>query len=174
VVSWERSIRRCSPVTFPGVAGGITIWGRGGVLPWVLLVMGSVASLAANVAVAEPSVTGRVIAAWPSFALIGSYEKLLMCQVRRAASRVVAHAAEPPPRLGRPVVVARRPARSDKPGQSLDVRWQAWQRAAANRDADGSLPSGKVIADRFGRHERWDRLVKAAGAAGELADTTSS
>jgi hypothetical protein len=47
--------------------------GRGGLLPWVLLVTGSVASLAANVAVAEPTVTGRVIAAWPSFALIGSY-----------------------------------------------------------------------------------------------------
>src|SRR6266516_4454331 len=57
---------------------------RGGALPWALLVTGSVASLAANVAVAEPTATGRVIAAWPSFALIGSYE-LLMRQVRRAA-----------------------------------------------------------------------------------------
>ena len=42
------------------------------------------ASLAANVAVAEPTVTGRVIAEWPSFALIASYE-LLMRQVRHAA-----------------------------------------------------------------------------------------
>ncbi len=40
--------------------------GRGGILPWSLLVVGSVASLAANVAVAEPTATGRVIAAWPS------------------------------------------------------------------------------------------------------------
>jgi len=44
--------------------------GRGGFLPWALLVAGSAASLAANVAVAQPTVTGRVIAAWPSFALI--------------------------------------------------------------------------------------------------------
>ena len=58
--------------------------GRGGLLPWALLVAGSVASLAANVAVAEPTVTGRVIAAWPSFSLIAAYE-LLMRQVRRAA-----------------------------------------------------------------------------------------
>jgi hypothetical protein len=36
------------------------------------------------VAVAEPTVTGRVIAAWPSFALIAAYE-LLMRQVRRSA-----------------------------------------------------------------------------------------
>jgi hypothetical protein len=37
---------------------------RGGVLPWALLVAGSVASLAANVAVAEPTLIGRAIAAW--------------------------------------------------------------------------------------------------------------
>ena len=45
---------------------------KGGVLPWALLVAGSVASLAANVAVAEPTLIGRVIAAWPSFALTAS------------------------------------------------------------------------------------------------------
>ena len=60
--------------------------GRGGILPWALLVVGSVASLAANVAVAEPTATGRVIAAWPSFALIAAYE-LLMRQVRRSAGQ---------------------------------------------------------------------------------------
>src|SRR5215467_10492336 len=58
---------------------------RGGKLPWALLVVGSAASLAANVAVAQPTVAGRVIAAWPSFALIGAYE-LLMRQVRRTAA----------------------------------------------------------------------------------------
>jgi hypothetical protein len=45
----------------------------GGLLPWMLLAAGSAASLAANVAVAEPTAYGRVIAAWPSFALIGAY-----------------------------------------------------------------------------------------------------
>src|SRR6266496_4576857 len=58
---------------------------KGGVLPWALLVVGSVASLAANVAVAEPTLIGRVIAAWPSFALTASYE-LLTRQVRRGAA----------------------------------------------------------------------------------------
>jgi len=43
--------------------------GRGGVLPWALLIVGALASLAANIAVAEPTLAGRVIAAWPSFAL---------------------------------------------------------------------------------------------------------
>ena len=56
---------------------------RGGLLPWALLVVGSMASPTANVAVAEPAATARVIAAWPSFALIWSYE-LLTKQVREA------------------------------------------------------------------------------------------
>jgi hypothetical protein len=72
---------------------------RGGFLPWALLVIGSVASLAANVVVAEPTTIGRVIAAWPSFALIGSYE-LLMRQVRRTAS--VTALSVQGPRCGQP------------------------------------------------------------------------
>lgn len=40
----------------------------------------SAASLAANAAVAKPTLTGRVIAAWPSFALTASWE-LVTCQV---------------------------------------------------------------------------------------------
>src|SRR3989442_7514659 len=62
--------------------------GRGGVLPWALLIVGSAASLAANVAVAEPTASGRVMAAWPSLALIAAYE-LLMRQVRRNATGLV-------------------------------------------------------------------------------------
>src|SRR5690348_14619436 len=58
---------------------------RGGSLSWLLLAVGSIASLAANVAVAEPTVAGRVIAAWPSFALIVLYE-LLMRQIRATAT----------------------------------------------------------------------------------------
>jgi hypothetical protein len=54
--------------------------------PGALLVAGSAASLAANVAVAEPTLLGRLITAWPSFALIGSYE-LLMRQIRQSAHR---------------------------------------------------------------------------------------
>ena len=67
---------------------------HGGALPWALLVVGSVASLAANVAVAEPTVIGRVIAAWPSFALTASYE-LLTRQVRRSAATDHGNSDEP-------------------------------------------------------------------------------
>ncbi|MFI7537325.1 DUF2637 domain-containing protein [Streptosporangium sp. NPDC049376] len=54
---------------------------RGGAFAWTLLVVGSLAGLGTDVAVAEPGLIGRVIAAWPSVALIGSYE-LPMSQIR--------------------------------------------------------------------------------------------
>jgi hypothetical protein len=65
---------------------------RGG----ALLAAGALASLGANVAAVEPSLAGRVIAAWPSFALTASYE-LLMRQVRQLAAARYFH-----PVLGRP------------------------------------------------------------------------
>src|SRR5262249_10750678 len=59
---------------------------RGGILPWCLLAVGSVASLAANVAVAEPTLIGRIIAVWRSSALTAS-EELRTRQVRQSARR---------------------------------------------------------------------------------------
>jgi Protein of unknown function (DUF2637) len=147
---------------------------RGGLLPSALLVVGSVASLAANVAVAEPTATGRVIAAWPSFALIASYE-LLMRQVRRAAEVGISaqRSAEVRGRsagassAGRPSV-SRHAAGGRPGGRGREVQVVAWQWALANRRDDGSLPSGRDIGDQHGRHERWGRLVKRSGLAGEL------
>jgi hypothetical protein len=154
--------------------------GRGGVLPWALLAVGSVASLAANVAVAQPTATGRVIAAWPSFALIAAYE-LLMRQVRHAAA---ASARKRGPLISRkegrdrnvqrarhhPSGPGPRSEGSDgQGGASRDLQRQAWQWALANRAGDGSLPSGREIARQYGWHERWGRLVKRSGTAGEFA-----
>jgi Protein of unknown function (DUF2637) len=150
--------------------------GRGGLLPWALLVTGSVASLAANVAVAEPTATGRVIAAWPSFALIGSYE-LLMRQVRSAAGstagkkrvaqrrRVMNQAHPAGPRQRRPAAGAA----LHRAGGGGELQLEAWQWALAHRAGDGSLPSGKAIAGQYGRQERWGRLVKQAGLEGAFA-----
>jgi Protein of unknown function (DUF2637) len=140
----------------------------GGVMPWVLLVVGSVASLAANVAVAEPTVTGRVIAAWPSFALIAAYE-LLMRQVRRAAGRGPLRGVPAPPRQ-EPAGVVPSAASQGSRSAGRDLQRQAWQWAVSHRAADGSLPSGRAVAASFGRHERWGRLVKRLGA-GENSQT---
>jgi hypothetical protein len=147
---------------------------RGGVLPWVLLAIGSVASLAANVAVAEPSITGRVIAAWPSFALIGSYE-LLMRQVRRSTSGAQPGAAAQtrPERRSEPAIQTSSESKRADLVAGRDMRKQAWEWAVANKGVDGFLPSGKSIGDQFGRHERWGRLVKTAGVAGEFTAAAS-
>jgi hypothetical protein len=194
---------------------------RSGLLPWTLLVIGSAASLAANVAVAEPSAVGRLIAAWPSCALIGSYE-LLMRQVRHAAARKTPLTPQLPdtspavdevgsyaPDVGltsedaasygihtSPAVpiAASYDAQADsteelirdtdeahphgsKPADrgrsrprrpASELQHSAWQWAIANRTPAGALPSGKAIAERFGRRERWGRLVKQAGTTGRL------
>jgi hypothetical protein len=148
---------------------------RGGFLPWALLVAGSAASLAANVAVAEPTATGRVIAAWPSFALIASYE-LLMRQVRRAAEAGASHQRSGGVRARRAnASSASRPpapqpdAKEQPVGRGREAQLLAWQWALANRSDDGSLPSGRDIGSEHGRHERWGRLVKRSGLAGELS-----
>jgi|SRR5579875_595182 len=153
---------------------------RGGRLPWVLLVVGSAASLAANVAVAQPTVAGRVIAAWPSFALIRAYE-LLMRQVRRNAGDGGGRQSRKPVReasslqTGNKAVKRLQVAQSGSSGSgksrvggSRELQRQAWQWAQAHRAGDGSLPSGRAIAVEYGRHERWGRLVKRAGVAGEF------
>jgi hypothetical protein len=48
-----------------------------GVLCWVALLLGLGASLAAIVAAADPTVVGRLVAAWPPVGLLLSYELLL-------------------------------------------------------------------------------------------------
>jgi hypothetical protein len=152
--------------------------GRGGVLPWALLVAGSVASLAANVAVAEPTLIGRVIAAWPSFALTASYE-LLTRQVRQSSARACAPGRQPQ-RLRTAAAVNSAPAaelRLVRPpelgkgnrDQGVALQRRAWQWALTHRASDGSLPSGSAIAAAHGRQERWGRLVKKAGQAGALS-----
>jgi hypothetical protein len=50
---------------------------RAGALPWAALLLGLGASLAANVAAAEPTVVGRLVAAWPPVGLLLSYELLM-------------------------------------------------------------------------------------------------
>ncbi|MFI6637828.1 DUF2637 domain-containing protein [Nonomuraea fuscirosea] len=143
---------------------------RGGVLAWTMLMVGSLASLGANIAVAEPSLIGRMIAAWPSVALIGSYE-LLMSQIRRAS----ATAAEA---MHMEVADAQELSvdDGDQPSQTLnydkgeneDLRRTAWQWALANRLPDGGLPPGRVVAEQFARSARWGRWIKRLGHEGKL------
>jgi Protein of unknown function (DUF2637) len=52
-----------------------------GAMAWCALLLGLGASLAANVAAAEPTLAGRLVAAWPPIGLLLSYE-LLMQQIK--------------------------------------------------------------------------------------------
>lgn len=140
-----------------------------------LLVAGSAASVAANVAAAEPTMTGRVIDAWPSFSLIAAYE-LLMRHVRRAAGRRPRRPPDSADRGGCHRQWAGYYARGRAPRRSLagqEARLAEGRWAQDNRSEDGSLPSGRDIGIQYGRHERWGRLVKRSGLAGELSGFTS-
>jgi hypothetical protein len=178
--SWTAALL---PISVDGmiVASSMSLLGdsrrdrRSGALPWALLMIGSAASLAANVAVAEPSTVGRLIAAWPSAALIGSYE-LLMGQIRRNAPEASAgranvtaavHAPDHIPAHSAPAESAR-PSSTERRAEAT-LQGRAWQWALSQREpVTGALPSGKIIADHFGRRERWGRLVKQSGLAGRL------
>ncbi|MEU7913932.1 hypothetical protein [Microbispora bryophytorum] len=140
--------------------------------------VGSFASLGANVAVAEPGLIGRVVAAWPSLALIGSYE-LLMSQIRRCAEDRVEPQELPalPPDLAADAEAEpvephdgqeKDAAAAEPKGDGRVLQREAWRWAQQNRQEDGDLPSGVAIARAFARSPRWGRLVKKAGLAGEL------
>lgn len=138
---------------------------RGGLLPWTLLMLGSTASIAANIAVAEPSAVGRAVAAWPALALIGGMEmlmRMIRTRVRQPAQPVASNrAGETSPE--------RFPVKPEIPQlRGRTLQHQAWQWAQSHRHADGSLPSGIAIAQAFGRSPRWGRLVKSIGLAGGL------
>lgn len=65
-------------------------------------------------------------------------------------------------------------SRTGAPQGLAGLRYEAWNWAQANRTGDGALPPGRVIAQRFGRSERWGRLVKNAGAAGQSSKPAPS
>ncbi|GAA1749189.1 DUF2637 domain-containing protein [Streptomonospora arabica] len=175
---------------------------RGGVLPWMLLIVGSAASLAANVAVADPTVWSRVIHAWPSFALMGAYE--LLMRHLRVAARGERTAYADDEAIGKSETDALKPTRDtstagaqdrtrgglhavgDENGTALTfgpvepggaavpaIQVEAWVWALEHRRDDGSLPTGEEIAAAFGRKQRWGRLVKQRGQQGVLARTAA-
>jgi hypothetical protein len=137
-------------------------------------------SVDGKIVAASPTLTGRVIAAWPSFSLIAAYE-LLMRQVRRAAEAGISvpRSRRAPGPIASTAVAAPRRRTAMDPTRDRAVAaghgaveretlLDAWRWAQDNRADDGSLPTGRAIARRYGRHERWGRLVKRSGLTGEL------
>ncbi|SHK70968.1 Transposase DDE domain-containing protein [Nocardiopsis flavescens] len=117
---------------------------RGGLLPWTLLILGSIASLAASVAVADPTKWSRIIHAWPSFALIGAYEPL-MREFRTSSPRpdIPAVRSRRGPRRRRPAKL-----HGDKAYHSRAQRRRLRERGIAVRPARPGVGSSR----RLGRH----------------------
>ncbi|MEV5711837.1 DUF2637 domain-containing protein [Actinoallomurus sp. NPDC052274] len=161
----------------------VLLVGRAGIgipwLPWTLLIVGSLASLAANVEVAEPTVVGRVIAAWPSFAFVGAYH-LLQGQLRmrlltqQKQDDPEAGNAEPEPAAGEPEPKGPGADAPEVPDLRKHLQREAWQWALAYRAENGELPGGAAIGRHFKRSPRWGRLVKNAGLAGALPSLTAA
>jgi hypothetical protein len=103
-----------------------------------------------------------------------------MRQVRRAAEAITSRrrawsGGSAAPAAG--AVAGKPPAVSGSTGRAMttahkaagrELRLDAWRWAQANRAEDGSLPSGRDIGSRYGRHERWGRMVKRSGLSGEI------
>lgn len=138
---------------------------RGGLLPWTLLVVGSLASVAANAAVAEPTLMGQAVAAWPAFALIGGLEMAFRL-VRQSVTRPLSRCAVASHNTGAEADGGDLP--THRRGQALQV--EAWRWAVQHRAPDGTLPRSAELAERFHRSHRWARLVKRAGASGAFDD----
>ena len=143
---------------------------KGGFLSWTLLIIGSAASLVANVAVADPTMWSRIIHAWPSFALIGAYE-LLMREFRTAAKSVRTAFADDEqdswggldPFEGTALRLVAASGQKKVPNPHTPFQVRAWVRAEEWEQEHGELPDGKKIGEHFGRKERWGRLVKERG-----------
>ncbi|MPZ66774.1 MAG: DUF2637 domain-containing protein [Pseudonocardiaceae bacterium] len=167
----------------------------GGALAWSALLAGVGASLAANVAAAEPTAMARVVAAWPAVAFAVAFELLLM--QRRA--RVDERAGEPAtdvtdrqqttavpesgttavpqwrsadvPDPGPAPIVAARPVAA--PTRPAPARWAASPARPAPGPAGGPdvsdlAPAGRAVAARLAREGR--SLSRAALLDGLHAD----
>ena len=128
----------------------------GGRLAWCALLGGVGASLAANIAAAEPTATARVVAAWPALAFAVAFELLL--QQRRVP--VVEPAGEAPP-AGDPVVG--HPGGVDEPAAPVS--------ATAVEPAIEVDPLGAAVAELVGAARAEGRPVGRRTVARELGVT---
>lgn len=136
-------------------------------LAWVSLWLGIAASLAANVAAAEPTVTGRLVAAWPPVALALAFE-LLMQQHNLHASTQRVDATERAPESAEASTPTQSSTRTGsdahaQSAQSANARRASQQRARA---AGGSArEKARAVFDRALAEGRADALTGAALAA---------
>jgi len=136
----------------------------GGGLAWVALLGGVGASLAANVAAADPSVTARLVAAWPALAFAVAFE-LLLQQRRVGAPAPVAEAVVPDPVPPPVAQVTEVPPPVAAPAPAAELPNPADDHRPVGDPAGDPLPAAPVpdadLAARIGA------LVREAETAGQ-------
>lgn len=136
-----------------------------GPLVWASLTAGILASLAANVAAAQPTLIGRLVAGWPPLALVLAYE-LLMQQVR--AGRTAHHVTEAPT----PPATTEDTTRPTTAPADLNAVAQAHYRAALAR---GHHMTGHELGKQFKRSTTWGcRTIKAVKEQNQRTPTQSA
>jgi len=160
------------------VAGSMVLLTRrraglpGGRLAWCALLSGVGASLAANIAAADPTATARVVAAWPALAFAVAFELLL--QQRRVP--VVEPVGEDPP-VGDPVVghpggvdepVAPAGATAVEPAVEVDPLGAAVAELVGAAHAEGRPVGRRTVARELGVTEyRAGRLLARTNDNGD-------
>ena len=136
----------------------------GGWLPWWALLGGVGASLAANVAAAEPTATARVVAAWPALAFAVAFELLLQQRRVAVAEPVDTQPVEPVVPVGPdrptagPVV--------DGPGEvpaAEPAAERAQQRVPSPAAGEPNVSGPGAAVGRGGLEERARELLATAG-----------
>jgi len=135
----------------------------GGALPWAGLLLGIAATIAGNIASAEPNTVARLVAAWPPCAFALAYEFLLSL-LRPPAPATVAEAVVPDPvAVPAPVTAVRPPVAAPAPAAELPN--PAGDHRPVGDPAGDPLPAAPVpdtdLAARIGA------LVREAETAGQ-------
>lgn len=118
----------------------------GGSLAWTGLLLGVAATIAGNIASAEPTILARLVAAWPPVAFALSYE-LLLSLLRPT---LPAQQRAPKPRPDSPDLSA------DEPAAPTPLEERAQAALAA---ADGRPPGRRALARQLGCSEHQARTL---------------
>lgn len=136
-----------------------------GWLAWTALVGGIGASLAANVAASEPSLTARLIAGWPAIAFAVSFELLLQQRVppgdHRVADRVPVGAGVGEPPTDRVLV-------GDRVGEADELAARTRELVHAARVTGRPLGRRRVARSLGVSEHRARALLDLVGAGEEL------
>ena len=114
-----------------------------GVLPWAALLIGTAASLAANVAIGGHDLIGRALAGWPAVSLLISIKLLFSMFDRRGDDRPVAVPDDQR-------ATAHRPVAADESSDGAEGSTPSWTAPRCGTDDAGPSANGSATAPHLG------------------------